>query len=288
MNHAPIGSTDHEKITLATLREMKARSAKFSMLTAYDYPTARLAEEAGVHCLLVGDSLGTVLLGHENTRSVPLELMIVLTEAVRRGAPRTYLVGDMPFLALAGGDESALRAAARFRAEAGCDAIKLETRLEHRPLIEQLARAGITVIVHLGLRPQEVLAPDGYRAQARDTEAIGALANEARALVAAGAAMVLLEAVPNEASAAVIGAVNVPVIGCGAGPACDGHVVVTYDMIGLGAARPPRFVPILGHSDEEWRAVMRQYVADVTSGVYPAPKHGYSMKAAVAAPGRDR
>jgi len=265
---------------LASFRRMKAERRKFAMLTAYDYPTAAIAQTAGVHSLLVGDSMGTVLLGHPNTRAVPLALMIILAEAVRRGAPRVYLVGDMPYEAKNGGDEVAVAAAKRFRAEAGCDAVKFEAGPGDERLVSELARIGIETIAHLGLRPQQITSPDGYRAQARDQESIANLVASARRMVDAGAAMLLLEAVPNEASQAVVAAVSAPVIGCGAGPACDGHVLVTHDMLGFGTIRPPRFVPVLAHTAQVYEEAMRRYVLDVTEGRYPAPEHVYHMQAA--------
>ncbi len=271
--------TEHSgsRIDLATLRRMKTAAAKIAMLTAYDYPTAARAEAAGVHSLLVGDSMGTVLLGHENTRSVPLDLMVVLAEAVRRGAPRVFLVGDMPFGEMADVART-LRAARRFRDEARCDAVKLEVAQHDAAAVERIAAAGIAVIAHLGLRPQQVLTPDGYRAQARDDASITALVSDARRMVSAGAALLLLEAVPNEAAAAVVAAVDVPVIGCGAGPACDGHVVVTQDMLGESGVRPPRFVPVLAQLGAAAEEAMRRYVGDVASGAYPAAQHTYPMR----------
>jgi 3-methyl-2-oxobutanoate hydroxymethyltransferase len=265
---------------LAYFRQLKAEGRKFAMLTAYDYPTAAIAAEAGVHSLLVGDSMGTVLLGHPNTRTVPLDLMIVLAEAVRRGAPGVYLVGDLPYEAIAGGADSVVAAARRFCEHAGCDAVKLETGPEDVALVSALSKAGFETIAHLGLRPQQITSPDGYRAQARDAASIAALVTDARNMVAAGAAMLLLEAVPKEASQAVVSAVDVPVIGCGAGPACDGHVVVTHDMLGFGTTRPPRFVPVLAQVGAVCREAMRRYVEDIISGRYPGPEHGYRMRAA--------
>ncbi len=273
-------------IDLACLRSMKAAGRKFAMLTAYDYPTAALAQVAGVHALLIGDSLATVLLGHPNTRPAPLDLMIVLGEAVRRGAPNVYFVGDMPYEALSGGTERTLTAARRFRDEAGCDAVKLEVKSRDHELVGRLAQAGIDTIAHLGLRPQDVLYPDGYRAQARDADAVAALVAEARRMVDSGAVMLLLEAVPNEASQAVVAAVNVPVIGCGAGPACDGHVLVTQDLLGMSAGRPPRFVPVLARVGEIMEDAMRRYVQDIVEGRYPRPEHVYGMRAPTASPPR--
>lgn len=257
---------------------MKAQHRKIAMLTAYDYPTAVAAQAAGVHSLLVGDSMGTVLLGHANTRSVPLSLMVTLAEAVRRGAPRVWLVGDLPFEAFRAGAGGVLAAARRFCDEAGCDAVKLETESQHDAYVETLADAGIATIAHLGLRPQSVLTPDGYRAQARDAAAIEALVADARRMVAAGAEMLLLEAVPNEASQAVVEAVDVPVIGCGAGAACNGYVVVTQDMLAMGQMRPPRFVPVLAQVGATIEDAMRRYVESIETGRYPAAEHAYSLR----------
>lgn len=269
-----------DRVNLAVLRQMKSAGRKIALLTAYDYPTAVLAQAAGVQGLLVGDSLATVLLGHPTTRTAPLNLMITLAEAVRRGAPDVLLVGDMPYEAVRGhGLPGALEAARRFREEAGCDAVKFEAVSGDEPLIRALADAGIDTIAHLGLRPQDILSAEGYRAQARDAEGIAALVADAQRMVAAGAVMLLLEAVPNEASAAVVAAVDVPVIGCGAGPACDGHILVTQDMLGLGASRPPRFVPVMADLRGTILDVMRRYVNDISAGRYPGPQHVYRMRA---------
>lgn len=267
----------HRRIDLPQLRQIKAAGRKFSMLTAYDYPTAALAQSAGVHCLLVGDSMGCVLLGHETTQRVPLDLMVTLAEAVRRGAPDVYLVGDLPYESVAGGVESTLAGARRFVDDAGCDGVKIEVADDQVKLVAALANAGIETTAHLGLRPQSVSSPGGYRAQARDRDSIAALVDNARRMVDAGAAMLLLEAVPNEASQAVVSAVDAPVIGCGAGSACDAHVVVTQDMLGLGGQRPPRFVPVLADIGAVTLEAMRRWVADIENQTYPAPRHVYGM-----------
>jgi 3-methyl-2-oxobutanoate hydroxymethyltransferase len=270
---------DHPgRIGLPELRAIKAAGRRFAMLTAYDYPTAAAAQAAGAHALLIGDSMGTVLLGHPNTRTVPLDLMITLGEAVRRGAPNLWLVGDLPYEALVGGLSTALPAARRFCAEARCDAVKLETAPDQADVIAGLTAARIDAIAHLGLRPQTVLTPDGYRAQARDEAAIDALVADARRMAGAGAVMLLLEAIPPEAAEAVISAVDIPVIGCGAGPACHGHVLVTQDMLGLGAQKPPRFVPRLADLGSLAQDAMQRYVAAVVGGSYPGPEHCYTLR----------
>ena len=248
------------------------------MLTAYDFPTAVCAQTAGVPTLLIGDTMGCVVLGHENTRHVPLDLMIMLGEAVRRGAPNVYLVGDMPYESLSRGDEIGLAAARRFITEAGCDAVKLEVGPEHISLLSKLHAEKIEAIAHLGLQPQSVTTPDGYRAQARDPQAINQLVTMAKRSVEAGADMLLLEAVPRQAAEAVVAAINVPVIGCGAGPACHGHVCVTHDMLGFGTMRPPRFVPMHANVGKTFVEAMRRWVTDIESGAYPATEHVYGMK----------
>ncbi|RMF86177.1 MAG: 3-methyl-2-oxobutanoate hydroxymethyltransferase [Planctomycetota bacterium] len=266
------------RVTLDDIRRMARAKAPFAMLTAYDYPTAAAAQDAGVPSLLIGDSMGSVVLGHESTRDVPLDLMLMLGEAVRRGAPHVFLVGDMPYEAMRGGDAAVVAAARRFRDEAGCDAVKIEATGEHAALVRSLVSEGVTTVAHLGLRPQMVESRDQLRAQARDADSIRALVSDARRLVSAGAELLLLEAVPNEAASAVVEATDVPVIGCGAGPACHGHVVVTHDMLGVFGPRVPRFVPVLADLGAEMRRAMEQYVQDIATRRYPAPQHVYGMR----------
>lgn len=249
------------------------------MLTAYDHPTAAAAAAAGVDSLLIGDSLGCVLLGRPNTRGVPLELMVILGEAVRRGAPGVFLIGDVPFQSISAGVAGVTLAARRFVDESGCDAVKVEVGADDAPLVDALVRQGVVTMAHLGLRPQTVLAPDGYRAQARDVRGVAQLVADCQRMAAAGAQMLLLEAVPHEAAAAVCAAVDVPVIGCGAGAACHGHVVVTQDLLGWTAQRPPRFVPVAAQLHREIERGLRTFVDDVHARRYPAAEHMYPMRA---------
>ena len=262
------------RVTLAQLREWKRAGRRFAMLTAYDYPTARYAADAGVDALLVGDSLGNVVLGHATTRDVSLDLMIPLTRAVRAGAPDVFLVGDLHYEACRS-PSSVQRAAERF-IEAGCDAVKIETASGDVEKIKVLAERRICTIAHLGLRPQQITDPSEYRAQARDAAGVSTLVQDARRMVEAGADLLLLEAVPNAASLAVLEAVQVPVIGCGAGPACDGHVVVTHDLVGLTLGKAPKFVPRLADAGREITRGMRRFVESIADGSYPAPEHVYS------------
>ena len=271
-------TSNSKRIDLNSLRRLKADGRKFAMLTAYDYPTAAAAQAAGVHALLIGDSMGTVLLGHPSTQQTPLSLMITLGEAVRRGAPHVFLSGDMPYEAMQAGTAGVVEAALLFRDEAGCNAVKLETGPDDDRLVTKMTQAGVDTIAHLGLRPQQVTTPDGYRAQARNVDEIDGLVESARRMVAAGAVMILLEAVPNEAARAVVSAVEVPVIGCGAGAACDGHVLVTQDMLGLGSIKPPRFVPVHAEIGQVMVTAMRRYVEDIVSEQYPGPEHVYRLR----------
>jgi len=266
------------RITLAAVVNAARGGERFAMLTAYDHPTAVRAQAAGVPVLLVGDSLGNVILGQETTRGVPLDLIVTLAEAVRRGAPHAWLVGDIPFVAMEAGPDAVSSAARRFRDQAGCDAVKLETAATDAETVTRLVDEGCDVIAHLGLRPQAAVSRDQLRAQARDPAGIDTLVADCRTMVARGACMLLLEAVPNEASSAVVEAVDVPVIGCGGGTACHGHVVVTHDMLGIGTGQPPRFVPVLASIGDDIEAAMRRYVDDIASGAYPAPEHVYGMR----------
>lgn len=266
------------RVTLEHLRRTKAAGEKFAMLTAYDHPTAVAAQAAGVPTLLIGDSMGSVVLGQESTRAVPLDLMIYLGEAVRRGAPNVFLVGDLPYESVRRGVDGILSASERFVEEAGCDAVKIETFAEHEPAVRALVEAGYVTIAHLGLRPQSVVARAQLKAQARDQAAIAQLVSEARLMVDAGAQLLLLEAIPNQAAQAVVDAFDVPVIGCGAGPACDAHVVVTHDMLGIGSGRPPRFVPVHAHLSQAMEDAMRRFVAEIANRDYPGPEHVYGMR----------
>ncbi len=275
------------RVTLDEIRRWKSEQRKFAVLTAYDFPTAAAAHAAQIPSLLVGDTLGCVVLGHPNTRAVALDLMIPLASAVRRGAPLAWLIGDMPYESTLGGSATMVAAAERFCAEAGCDAVKFECEEGFEAHVAAIAARGIDVIAHLGLRPQSVQTPQGYRAQARTDGEVANLVDDCRRAVDAGASVLLLEAIPPEAAQAVVDATSVPVIGCGAGPACDGHVVVTHDMLGFTLTRPPKFVPVLARLNQTIETAMRDYAAQIADGRYPGPEHAYSMRPGTAA-ARDR
>lgn len=264
------------KITLSHLRQARTSGQKLAMLTCYDYTTARLMQEAGVPTLLVGDSAANVVLGYETTLPVSLEFMIEITRAVRRGAPLAFLVADMPFGSYHASPEQAIENVCRMVKETGCDCVKIEAGTSHVELVRALAEAGVAVVPHLGLRPQAVGVIGGYKYQGRT-------ADEARQIVAlslhmeeAGAVAILLEAVPPEVANAVVERTTVPVVGCGAGPACHASVIVTHDGLGLTSPKP-KFVPDLVDIATPLREAFAKYVHDVAGGAYPAPQHNYPM-----------
>ena len=266
------------KFTLADLRAARADGRPVAMLTCYDYTTARLMDEAGVPMLLVGDSAANVVLGYDSTVPVRLDLLIELTAAVRRGAPRALVMGDMPFGSYAASAAQGVRNVVRMLKRSGCDCVKLEVAAGHAGLVRRLADAGVAVVAHLGLRPQAVHLMGGYRTQGRTAASAESVVTDAIAMQSAGAAAVLLEAVPAEVSAAVVAATDVPVIGCGAGPACCGHVVVTPDAIGLNTGgRVAKFVPQLADVRPALVGAYAEFVRQVVAGQYPAPEHTYPM-----------
>jgi 3-methyl-2-oxobutanoate hydroxymethyltransferase len=264
------------KITLNDLRAARGSGQKIAMLTCYDFTMAGLMQEAGVPALLVGDSAANVILGYGTTLPVPLTFMIEITAAVRRGAPLAFLVADMPFGSYQGSLGSAVLNVCKVVKRTGCDCVKVEVSDGHAGLIRSLADAGVAVMAHLGLRPQSVGLLGGYKFQGRTASEAQSIISTARVMQSAGAAALLLEAVPPEVGEAVVAAVNVPVIGCGAGPACDGNVVVTHDAVGL-TTRPPRFVPKLGDLAGPSVRMFGEYVRLVQEGHYPASEHNYQM-----------
>ena len=266
------------KFTLADLRAARAEGRKVAMLTCYDYTTARLMQESGVPMLLVGDSAANVILGHDSTVPISLRFLIELTAAVRRGAPNCLLMADMPFGSY--GSDSArpmgFRNVLRVMKLSGADCVKLEVGPEHEALVRELAAAGVAVVAHTGLRPQTVNLLGGYRARGRTAADANAVVTLAERMQEAGAAAILLEAVPPEVAQRVVERTRVPVIGCGAGPACHAAVIVTHDGIGL-TSHQPRFVPHLGDLGTPMKEMFARFVRIVTNGEYPAAEHNYEM-----------
>jgi 3-methyl-2-oxobutanoate hydroxymethyltransferase len=261
------------RVTIRTLKEKKATGDRITMLTAYDYPTARLLDEAGVDVLLVGDSVGMVVQGHDTTLPVTMEQMVYHTSLVARAAQRALVVGDMPFLSYHLGAEEALRNAGRLLQAGGATAVKLEGGAEVAPIVERLVAAGIPVMGHIGLTPQSVHALGGWYVQGRTPEAARRLAADAKALEAAGVFALVLELVPAELARVITASLSVPTIGIGSGPHCDGQVLVFHDLVGLDAGRGPRHARRYAELGEAIRAAAAAFVADVARGDFPAPEH---------------
>lgn len=268
-------ATPIAKITLPTLAEMKRQGKPISALTAYDYATARLVDEAGIDLILVGDSLAMVVLGHENTLSITVDEMLHHTRAVRRAVRRAVVVADMPFGSYHGAIPAAVANAVRFIKEAGAEAVKIEgPRVE---LTRALTEAEIPVVAHLGLTPQSVHRMGGYRVQARTADAALQLKADAAALVDVGAALVVLEGVPREVAAEITAALPVPTIGIGAGPDCDGQILVFHDLVNLTFAPPAKFVRRYGDAAALFRDAVEHYREDVENRAFPSDAESYHL-----------
>jgi len=259
-----------QRVTVPELRRKKERGEKIAVLTAYDATMARLLDRAGVDALLVGDSLGMVVLGHETTLPVTMEQMIHHTQAVSRGATRALVIADMPFLSYQVSAEEAVRNAGRLLKEGGAAAVKLEGGQPIVDVVKRLVDIGIPVMGHLGLLPQSVNRIGGYGKQATSPADAEALANDARRLEEAGAFAIVLEQIPADLARAVTGSLSIPTIGIGAGPDCDGQVLVSYDMLGLFDGFVPSFVKQYAHLAETVVEAARTYVADVREKQFPA------------------
>ncbi|MDQ3964939.1 MAG: 3-methyl-2-oxobutanoate hydroxymethyltransferase [Actinomycetota bacterium] len=265
------------RMSIPELREMKDRGEKISMLTAYDYPTARLLDEAGVDVLLVGDSLGMVVLGYDSTVYVTLEEMIHHVKAVVRGTQGALVIGDLPFGSYNEDSAQAIRSATRLMKEGGCAAVKLEGGVEMAPTVRAVVDAGIPVVGHVGLLPQTATKVGGYKVQARTAEDALALVQSGRALEKAGAFMVVVEAVPAPVGTLLSRSLAVPVIGIGAGVGCDGQVLVAPDMLGLQEDLAPRYLKRYAHLAGTVGDAVRRYVSEVKAGAFPAEEHVYPM-----------
>ena len=274
---------DRPKVTVRTIREMKARGERIVSVTAYDFPTARLADEAGVDLILVGDSLGMVVLGYESTIPVTMAEMAHHLRAVVRAQPRALLVVDLPFASFQAGPEDAVRNSARL-VKRGAEAVKLEggRRVLHQ--IQAILAADIPVLGHLGLTPQSVHAIGGYRVQARGRGAADALLEDARALEQAGVFAIVLEGIPRELGAEVSRALSIPTIGIGAGAECDGQVLVLHDLFGLSFGKPAKFVRRYAQVGDAIRGAVAAFGDDVRAGRYPSLEETYAAGPPDAAP----
>jgi len=263
--------TETKRVRVPDLAVKKRRGERIAMLTAYDYTMARLLDRAGIDVLLVGDSLGMVVLGYDTTLPVTLDAMIHHTRAVSRGALRALVVADMPFLTYQVSVEEAMRNAARLIQEGGASAVKLEGGGAAIEAAARLVEAGIPVMGHLGLLPQSVHQLGGFRQQARDETDAAHLLADAQALAEAGAFAVVLESIPAAVAAKVTEELDVPTIGIGAGPYCDGQVLVSYDMLGLSQDAVPPFVRCYADLGEQAVTAVQEYAQDVRAGRFPAP-----------------
>jgi 3-methyl-2-oxobutanoate hydroxymethyltransferase len=265
------------KLSLTEIAERKRRGEKLVMVTAYDHPSARLADAAGVELILVGDSAADNVLGYDSTVPVTVDELMVLVRAVARGAEHALVIADMPFGSFQVSDETALANAVRFVKEAGADAVKLEGAGPSLSRVQAIVGAGIPVMGHVGLTPQSATMLGGFKAQGRTAAKAQRLHADARALEAAGCFAVVLEAVPAPVADRITEALMVPTIGIGAGAGCDGQVLVWHDLLGLSDRRPARFVRRYAEVGDEIRRALEAYAGDVRTGAFPAEEHTYSI-----------
>ena len=262
--------------TLAEIRSMKAEGKKIAMLTAYDSSMARLLSSCEVDILLVGDSLGMVMLGYDSTVPVTMEEMLHHAKAVRRGAPDTFIIGDMPFGANHTGERDAVKNGIRFLKEAGCDAVKLEGGLEMCGVVRALVDAGVPVMAHIGLTPQTASQLGGYKLQGKGLDDARRLLAEAKGLEEAGAFGVLIECIPDGLAQVISEAITIPTIGIGAGVHCDGQVLVTHDLLGMFDKFTPKFVKKYADLSPVIKESITQYNNEVKTGSYPSSEHSFS------------
>jgi 3-methyl-2-oxobutanoate hydroxymethyltransferase len=265
------------KLPLTDLADMKSRGERIVMVTAYDYPSGRLADAAGVDIVLVGDSAAMTVLGHDSTVPATMDEMVVLTRAAARGARRPLVVADMPFGSFQVSDEEAMRNAVRFVKEAGADAVKVEGAGPTVSRVFALVGAGIPVMGHIGLTPQSATMLGGFRAQGRTAAKARQLLEDARTLEEAGCFSLVLEAVPAPVAARITEALRIPTIGIGSGRDCDGQVLVYHDLLGLYQGKSPRFVKRYAELAAAIQQALERYAADVRSGAFPADEHTYSI-----------
>jgi len=270
---------ERRPMTLPRLAEMKRNGEPIVMVTAYDHPSAQVAEEAGVDLVLIGDSAANNVLGYETTVPVAMEEMLMLARAVRRGLTSPLLIGDLPFGSYEGSNEIAVENAQRFVKEAGCDAVKLERGGGSVDRARAIIRAGIPVMGHVGLTPQTATTLGGYRAQGRTAGRAAQIAEEALALQAAGCFAIVFEAIPAGVSEALVEQLEVPVIGIGAGGATDGQVLVFHDLLGLRTGRMPRFVKQYARIHDDMVRAVSSYADDVRARRFPDPDHSYAIDA---------
>ena len=265
------------KNTVSTFKEQKANGDKITMLTAYDYSTAKLVDSSGINGILVGDSLGMVMLGYEDTLSVTMEDMIHHTAAVCRGAKNALVVGDMPFMSYQVSVEEAVRNAGRLMKEGRCQAVKLEGGAAVCPQIKAITQASIPVMAHIGLTPQSVNAFGGFKVQGKSEDAARKLIEEAKAVEEAGAFSIVLECVPAKLAELISKSVNIPTIGIGAGAGCDGQILVYQDMLGIFSDFTPKFVKKYAEIGDVMKAAFEKYIEETKDGSFPADEHTFKI-----------
>jgi len=265
------------KVTIHTLRQMKARGEKIAMLTAYDATFARLLDDAGADVLLIGDSLGMVVQGHDTTLPVTLDEIAYHCRAVGRGARRAHVVGDMPFMSYQASIEQGMTNAGKLMKEGGCHAVKLEGGAVHAELVSRLVSAGIPVMGHIGLTPQSFHQFGGFKVQGRDAGGRERLLADALTLEAAGAYAIVLEAIPADIARDITAALSIPTIGIGAGTGCDGQVLVSYDALGMDETFKPRFVRRYAMLGEAIKDTVSHYIADVRDGSFPSDAESFTV-----------
>ena len=276
--------TTPRRVTIQTLRQMKERGERIAMLTAYDATFARLLDEAGADVLLVGDSLGMVVQGHETTLPVTLDEIAYHCRAVARGARRAHVVGDLPFMSYQASIEQGMTSAGKLMKEGGCHSVKLEGGAVHAELVHRLVDAGIPVMGHIGLTPQSFHQLGGFKVQGRDPGGRERLLADARTLEKAGAYAIVLEAMPADIAREISAAVSVPTIGIGAGAGCDGQVLVVYDMLGMDEAFKPRFVRRYATLGATIKDAVGRYIGDVRDGAFPSDAESFTVAENKAAP----
>jgi len=274
---SPTPSANRKKVTTSTLREKKKRAQPISMLTAYDYPTAQILDRAEIDAILVGDSLGMVVLGYANTLPVTMEEMLHHCRAVSRGSQFALLIGDMPFLSYQVSTSEAIRNAGRFLQEAGMDAVKLEGGRERLEAVRAIVSAGIPVMGHLGLTPQSVHQFGGFKPQGRTAEAASTIVEDALLLQEAGCFSLVLESIPTRLAEYISKQLEIPTIGIGAGLGCDGQVLVTHDILGMFDRFTPRFVKTYAHFHKDMLEAVQAYHQDVEGRNFPTIEHSIEM-----------
>jgi 3-methyl-2-oxobutanoate hydroxymethyltransferase len=272
-----VGTVVPAKITIQTLQEKKQNKQPITALTAYDYATARLVDEAGIDLILVGDSLAMVVMGYDSTLPVTVDEMLHHTRAVRRAVRRGLVAADMPYGSYHVDPAAGVANAARFMKEAGAEAVKIEGGASRVGLVERLVDAEIPVIGHLGLTPQSVNRMGGYKVQGKSLAAMDRLLKDAVALERAGAALIVLEGIPREAAARITGELAIPTIGIGAGPDCDGQILVLHDLVNLSFGKPAKFVRQYADAAMLMRSAIEQYRDDVATGAFPNEAESYHL-----------